>query len=459
MPYTQTTFAQLKQQLANRLDDPLKNFWIDSELGLLLQDAIRFWNILTGEYRQWFDLEVFNAGGYGVGGYGFGGYGTGVMGVWYDLQKIAGSPRLSTLTDVDVYTRIQLALLEPAIANCVMTTNQFSTDDVVAAVQEMRDEFLFRTFCTSSVDVLNVNPDVETVQLSERVIAVKRAYWLPTPQASPVYPNPLPRTDEAQQMGYDSLSPVTNSTDPYAHSAGVEPPLQIRLYPPPGFPGQVELITYESQGALDPTVPTTLLMPNDFMPAIKWGALANLLDMNSVARDVHRAEYARMRYEQYVELMSHYPFILAARNLGIPTPVDAVEVLDAYTPDWRLISDNPAVVGISGQNLLAFPTANDQLLSLFIVANANVPVLDNDPVQLGDEILSAILDYAEHDAMFKQGTSEVQSSMKLLRSIMDLAGRRNYKLKALSSYKQIMYGISQRENQLDPQEFEEVDNG
>lgn len=459
MPYSATTFGQLKRMLAGRLDDPEMNFWIDSELGLLIQDAIRFWNILTGEYRQWFDLEVFNAGGYGVGGYGFGGYGTGVMGVWYDLQKIAGSPRLSTLTDVDVYTRIQLALLEPVQANCAMTTEQFSTADVVAAVQQMRDQFLFRTFCTSSVDVLNVNPDVETVQLPKSVIAVKRAYWLPTPQASPVYPNPLPRTDEAQQMGYDSLSPVTNSTDPYAYSGGVEPPLQLRLYPPPGFPGQVELVTYESQGTLDPANPTTLLMPNDFMPALKWGALANLLDMNSVARDVNRAAYARMRFEQYIELMGHYPFILAARNFGIPTPVDAVEVLDAYTPKWRLIQDNPDAVGISGQNLLAFPTANDQLLSLFIVANANVPVADGDPVQLGDEIISAILDYAEHDAMFKQGTSEVQSSMKLFQSIMGLAGRRNAKLKALSSYKQIMYDTVQRENQLDPQETEEVSNG
>jgi hypothetical protein len=452
MPYSSTTFSQFKQSLANRLDDPSKVFWSDAELAIYIQDAIRFWNILTGEFREWFDLETNQFAGYGIGGYGMGGYGLGVGGVWYDLQKITGSPRLCSLTDADLYSRLQYAILEPQAANAVLGTEQFQTDDLVQSVQRKRDEFLFRTGCTSSIETLDVAPKSSTVQLPNSVIAAKRGYWLPTAQSSPTIPNPLPRTDEAQQLAFDVLSSTTSSADPYAFSAGVEPPLVVDLYPPPGFPGQVELITYESQAVLDPNNPTTIYIPSDFVPGLMWGALASLLDMNMVAKDEKRAAYARMRFEQYIELMNTFPFILAARVRGIPIQVDAVETLDIYDPTWRTLTSEPSVVGLSGQNLLCFPTSLDQFLSLFIVSNANVPVLDTDPIPLGQEVLSAILDYAQHVAMFKQGAAEVEYSMPMLKSIIELAMHRNAKLRALSTFRDLMYEKPQRENEIAPME-------
>jgi len=449
MPYTQTSFATLKQSLANRLDDPGKIFWIDTELGIAIQDAIRFWNILTGEFKQWYDLPVNGGGGgYGVGGFGLGGYGLGgINGVWYDFNTLAGSPRLCTLQDSDVYQRMKYALLES-----VTPTSQFQTSDYVQAVQRKRDEFLFRTGCTSSIETLSVMPNAPTLTLPEHVIQAKRAYWLPTSQASPTNPQPLPRTDEAQQMGYDYLSPVTNPTDPYSCSFGVEPQLTVTLYPRPGFPGQVELITYEAQAPLSAVSPTLIGIMQDFVPGLMWGAIADMMDMNMVAKDAQRAQYARMRFEQYIELMQAFPFVLAARNFGVPMMVDAVEVLDSYDPNWRVTSSTPSVVGLSGQNLLAFPTILNQLLGLYLVTNANVPVGDNEIVQLGSEVLDVILDYAAHVCMFKQGYAEVQSSMDMLKSIMDIAAHRNAKLKALASYKEIMYGREQREDEIAPME-------
>ena len=452
MAYNLTSFSQLKQSLANRLDDPNKVFWVDAELAIYLQDAIRFWNILVGEFKEWIDIETFQFGGYGIGGYGFGGYGTGVGGVWYDMQKITGSPRQCSMTDADIYSRLQYLLLEQQAAQAAVGSGQFQTDDLVGAVQRRRDEFLFRTGCTTSVEVLNVQPKASTVQLPNTVIQAKRAYWLPLSQQSPTQPRPLVRTDEAQQLAFDVLSSTTSSSDPYGFSAGVEPPLIVDLYPPPGFPGQVEFLTYEAQAVLDPLNPQVIYIPQDFIPGLMWGALGILLDMNMVAQDKERAAYAKMRFDQYIELMKIYPFILSCRNNGIPIPVDAVEVLDIYDPTWRTLSSEPSTLGLSGQNLFAFPTPDDQLLSLFVVSNANVPVADNDPVPLGQEILSAILDYAQHVAMFKQGSAEVKSTMPLFASILKVASHRNSKLKALSTFQDVMYQKPQRENDIAPME-------
>lgn len=452
MPYSATTFAQLKQALANRLDDPQKVFWVDAELGLYIQDAIRFWNILTGEYRQWIDIETTEFGGYGLGGYGLGGYGLGASGVWYDLQRITGSPRLCTMTDADIYTRLQYMLLEAQAPNAAVGSGQFQAADLVGSVQRRRDEFLFRTGCTSSIQVLDVAPNFATVQLPNTVIHVKKAYWLPLTQASPVIPQPLMRTDEAQQLAFDVLSSTTRSVDPYAFSQGVEPPTLIDLYPPPGFPGQIELVTYESQPVLAAGTPQVIYIPQDFIPGLMWGALGSLLDMNMVAQDVQRAQYAKMRFEQYIELMSTYPFILAARPSAIPMCVDAIETLDIWDPNWRTALTDPSIVGTSGQNLFAFPTSADQLLSLFVVSNANVPTVDGDPVQIGQEILAVILDYAQHVAMFKQGSHEVKATMKLFQSILEAASHKNAKLKALSTFKQVMYDHPQRENDIAPLE-------
>lgn len=452
MAYNLTTFAQLKQSLANRLDDPNKVFWVDAELAIYIQDGIRFWNILVGEFKEWFDVETFQFGGYGVGGYGVGGYGTGVGGVWYDMQKITGSPRLCSMTDADIYSRLQYLLLEQQAPQAAVGSGQFQPNDLIGAVQRRRDEFLFRTACTSSIQTLNVQSKAATIQLPNTVIQVKRAYWLPAAQQSPTIPRPLMRTDEAQQLAFDVLSSTTSSVDPYGYSAGVEPPLTVDMYPPPGFPGQVELITYESQAVLNANTPTIIYVPQDFIPGLMWGAVGSLLDMNMIAQDKERAAYAKMRFEQYIELMSLYPFIMACRNNGVTMPVDAVETLDIWDPNWRTLTSEPSTLGLSGQNLFAFPTTQDQLLNLFILSNANVPVNDGDFVPLGQEILSAILDYSQHVAMFKQGSAEVKSTMALFRSIMTMAAHRNAKLRALSTFRDVMNDKPQRENQIAPLE-------
>ena len=443
MPYSQIQFSAIKQELANRLNDPTKTRYVDSELGLYIQDAIRFWNCLTGEFKQVWPLQV-NPGI-----------------VWYDLQTLNQtpvSPRLATVTDRDVYTRIMYQLLEGSSSTAVPVTNQFTQDDIIQSVQRKRDEFIFRTGCTSVVESLPVTPNTETLILPQTVIQVRRSYWLPiaipgfSSTASPVFKN-----DEYATAAYGASLAVTPGT-PVGFSPSMEPQLTLDMTPPPDRPGNLECLTIESQAALSAAQATTLLMPSDFIQAIQWGALADIYAMSQQKQDATRAAFCNQRYEEYVALMQYYAFVYSARVNGLPVFVDAVETLDYYAPNWRNLSVQPQIVGISGKNLVAFPTSQAAQITLMLCANAVLPINDTDFIQLGIEVIDAVLDEAQSTAMQKCGGQEAVIAGNLHGNMIKLAAKKRDKIRAMSIFSDILYGVSMREDKFIPQEVEAVQN-
>src|SRR6266403_1199762 len=131
-PYGYLTFAQAKQFLANRLFDPTKTFWVDSELGVLFVEALRTFNALTGYWRGDFIFQSQQ----GI--------------TWMDLTDTVAMPntlRPLTVTDADLYQAILLHLLDPT-TGCVSL--QFTNDELATAVQHHRDELLSATSCTQT---------------------------------------------------------------------------------------------------------------------------------------------------------------------------------------------------------------------------------------------------------------------------------------------------------------------
>jgi hypothetical protein len=430
LSYSQTTFIAARNNLALRLNDPNKVFWTDAELKLYIADALRFYNCLTGDNKQKYALSVPLANP-----------------VWFDLQTISGSPRQATFTDQNIYLRLTYQLLEPPSSTAVIASNQFSQDDLVQAVQRKRDEFLFKTGCTSVVESLPVTPNVSTIVLPQNVIQARRGYWLPqSGTAFPVF-----KTDEFATSCFapqDAFSPG----QPRSFSAGLEPPLSLELVPPPDRAGTLECLTIESQGVLSPAQATTLLLPSDFAPALLWGALTDLLSSGMEKQDLPRAQYARQRFEEYVQLMSAYPFVFSSKVNGVPLAVDAVESLDMFTPNWRTQVANPLNLGLSGQNLVAFPTNQAMQIILLLCANAAIPVNDGDFIQDDAATLDCLLDEAFSVAMQKCGGAEATQALELHGNIIKLAAQRNSKVRGMSCFRDILYARTARENQLAPME-------
>ena len=431
MPYAGSTFLQLRNHLAQRLNDAGKVFTTDTELKLHIQDAIRFWNALTGDNKANFSLPIQAANP-----------------IWYDLFTVANSPLLCTLTDRDIYTRITYALLEPPSNVAAVATAQFSQIGIIQSVQRKRDEFLFRTGCRNTIETLNVAANIATVALPQTVIQVRRGYWLPN---DGVAPGPLFKLDEWGITAYQPFAPGRPG-QPIGFSAGIEPPLIAEIIPAPLENGTVEFITNESQAALSALAATTIFIANDFVSGLMWGAIADLFNFNLEAKDPVRAQIATQRWEELVNLMLIYPFVFNARVNGVATFCDAVEKLDIYNPSWRTSTANPSFVGLSGNNLVAFPSNQAMNIILRMVANANVPVNDNDAVQLGDEVLDVILDESQATASFKMGGAEAQSAHQLHGNIIKLASERNDKVRAMSCFRDILYSRVQRESQVVPLE-------
>jgi hypothetical protein len=439
MPYSYWTFAQLKTELANRLNDASQTYWVNAELGLYIQDAMRFWNCLCADNKQIFPLSVSSPN------------------VYYDLQtlnQIPGSPRLCTLTDQNIYLRVMYQLLEGSSLTAVPITKQFTQDDIISSVQRKRDEFIFRTGCTSTVEEFSVAPNSPTIQLPQTVIQTRRAYWLPQPiVGQPSTAFPVLKNDEWATAAYGASFANSPGTPILGFSAGMEPPLTIDLTPPPSIPGTLECLTIESQAVLSASQATTLLIPSDFAPALMWGALADLYAMTQQKQDIQRSGYARQRFEEYISLMGEYPFVFSARVNGLPVFVDAVETLDLYASNWRTVSAQPNIVGLSGQNLVAFPTSQAATITLFLCANANVPTSDGATIQLGDEVIDAILDEAQSIASQKMGGAEAATAGALHQNIIALAGKRRAKIAAMSIFSNPMYGRVNREDAFAPKEL------
>lgn len=428
--YAYLTFAEWQSQLAQKLNDITSTFYTPAELQFSLQDAMRFWNLATGDNRIVYPLTLDSSK------------------VWYDLQTFSTSPRISSFTDFDAYTRIFYLLMEGVFAAPLTPlTSQFTSADISLAVQMKRDEFLLRTGCTRTIETIITTPSDPNITLPQTVIEAPRAYWISLDSSAST---PLPKSDEFTSTAYQSTAP-TNPSDPQTFSSGMESVLNVTLYPAPLNPGSVEFLTVESQPLLSPTAtePTILYLPSDFGPAIMWGAIGYLLSISTEAEDIPRAAVANARFEQFIDLIKSYPFTMTARNQNIPMYVDAVEVLDSYSPAWRITPAIPSVIGTAGQNLIAIPSSTPQIITLFMTANANIPINDGDEIQLGREVIDALTDYAQSILMFKCGGAEAIGAQELMKSILSLAAKRNNIIKSTSIYKENMIDVQARQRQIE----------
>jgi hypothetical protein len=247
----------------------------------------------------------------------------------------------------------------------------------------------------------------------------------------------------------DSLTPDT----PVTYAMGVEPELTLTLTPPPDAPGQVEALCVEAQAALTATAPTLLLLPADIAVGVLWGALADLLGSSAEKMDVSRAAYARSRFDQFIQLAAELPNVFAAKSLAQTVPVDSAAGLDSYDYQWRgQLGGDAAMVALAGGNLAAIPAALAQPVSLLVAVNAPLPTAPGDPVQLDAAAVDAIVGYAYHIAQFKCGSAELTATADGLADIVKLAATRNRQVRALSTFRDVLYAKALRDVDLAPVE-------
>ena len=421
MPYLHTAWAALQTALSQRLRDTAQTFWTATEVPLHLAEALRTFGCLAGFWRERSTVALVS--------------GTFV----YALEsQTAGSPTLAsligpTITDRDIIQQVQFALLESASTQASWPgTSMFTYNDVSNAVTRRRNQFLADTGCflTHSTQVA-ASPPIGRQPLSEDIIAVRRVAWV---GASPyAYYSTMWPSDERSLTAAGS-SWNTDSSTPEEWSILASPPITLQLAPPPVSVGTLDMLTVNSMALTPDSAATVLDVPDNLTPAVKWGALADLLSIDGPARDLPRAAFCQQRYDQFVAMGRYLPCVIHAEIQGVSTIPVSLQELDASEPNWMNSSKEPSDVALAGWNIMAVnpvPDANGPYsVTLDVVRNAPVPSADLTQVQLGREQLDMILDYAEHLALFKVGGAEWRATELQARNFTAQALAYNKRLSA-----------------------------
>lgn len=412
--YSWLEFAAARQQLASRLADPNNIYWADVENGLYIQKALRMFNALTFTWKTDFTYTP--------------------SGLWNSLAAIPNSPRLRTLTDTDAYIEIEYMLSEPPTGGTWTGTTQFTIDDLSEALQHRRDEMLETSNCNQSLLAnIALTPNTRRTALPDTVIDVARARYIPTGGS----PSILYRDDTVALEFYQVPLYQLNAGTPQTFSLSSEPPLYWDVNIPPAQPGTYEAVVLESGAAFAPPAATSIGIPDDFVWALEWGALADLLARESEATDHERAAYCLRRYQDGMNLLLKTPWIMLGSVGGVATSVDSIAAMDRYTPGW---DSNPTTFGpvivAGGIDFFAAPTGS--ATGVTVLGNAPVPVLDTDYVQVSRSNWDAVLDLAQFFAVFKLGGAEFQQGLELENRAVQACAAENSRLKSTGSFSDIL---------------------
>jgi hypothetical protein len=109
--------------------------------------------------------------------------------------------------------------------------------------------------------------------------------------------------------------------------------------------------------------------------------------------------------------------------------------LDYTKPTWvSSAAGTPSEVGLSGNIIATNPISDNQPHSIGLDIMPNFPIpAGTGFVQIGNEIVNVIVDYAQHLAYLKIGAGELKDSIHLYKNFMSLAAAQNDRLRANSN--------------------------
>jgi hypothetical protein len=438
--YNWISFVQARQQLALRLADTGNVYWTDTENGLYLVEALRTWNSLVNIWNAEMAFQAPISPGQ----------------IWYMVSLLPTSPRARTVTDSYLYTVMEYHLLEPPTGGTWTGTSQFTIAALSGALQRRRDEIIQLTSCNLFNSSAVASAGSVRTYLPDNVLEVRRTRFVPQTGLG-LNPVTLWREDA---MSFEYFEPgylQAKQQMPKAYDVIAGPPLSLDIDLPPPVNGTFDMVLSQSGATFNPPAPTLVGIPDDFTWVAKWGALSDVLGMESEATDRLRAAYCLERYRDGLKWMMQAPWITLAEINGVVCGTPSFPEMDSFSPEW---DSNPSAfpsIVTAGIDLIAVcpvPTTTVGV-GLTLIGNAPIPVEDNDPVQISRDSFDVILDYAQHLASFKMGGAEFVDTKELAKNFFQRAMSENVRLKACGLFRDVLLDEGHRSEVMQPR-FEET---
>lgn len=196
-------------------------------------------------------------------------------------------------------SEIQSALLEPTIdGGATWTSSMWTQAEVLQYINQRQDRFLKESQLLTSWTTVAVSAAQQRPALPDDWVATVRVSWLPS--GGTTYVN-LPRADS---WSADNGSPTwasTTATRPVVYMDSETPTLQVQLAPAPTGAGTLSLY-YISVGNLLDGTGEIFDLPDEFIPYLKYGVIADMLTKLGRVQDAQRASYCEQRFAEGVEL-------------------------------------------------------------------------------------------------------------------------------------------------------------
>jgi hypothetical protein len=422
------TWLQAQQALAGRLADPGMVFWTKNELILYLRESLQTWNALTEMWNADYAFTATNAGG------------------WFDLSTMNGSPRLKTIVDTDLYNIMEAHLLEPVTGGTWTGTSQFAISDLQGALHRRVNEVIQNgSFNLGNLPQFPSTPNVRRTFFTDSTLEPRRVRFLPDSGfGSPVT---LSREDT---LAFDAFEPGHLQTNqiPDAWSVITSPPLAMDVDTAPNVAGVYDLIALFSETPFSPPNATPIRIPNDWTWLPKWGALADILGRESEATDRMRSDYCLKRYVQGLEIMKASNWLVSATINGVPCDTPSLREMDAFSPEWQNNAAGwPSLVTAGPDFVAVCPTpATIAGVTVNLVANAPIPALDTDFVQVSRDIFDVILGYAQVLAALKQGGEDFVATKSFEDDFYRAAVQQNKRLSKMGLFADLVHREGKRED-------------
>lgn len=438
MAYTYITLAQLRGELLARLQDAGGVYTPAAEANLYITEALRVLNALTCQWNADFEFD-FSAGD-----------------TWKTIN-VADSPRQRTVTDTYLYEQMEAMLLEPMAVPWTGTT-QYNLGMFSAALQYRRDELLLQSAAnparfTQAAPVLAIR-----TALSDTVLDLFRVRWIAQDSSMPYV---LGREDVVSANAFGPLLNIQPGA-PESWMITANTPLSFDVSRPPNQPGTFDMLAAFSGATFDPPVDTLVGIPDDWTPALIYGALADVLANSPEGRDSARAKYCLQRYEQLKKAMLKLPWLVQASVASVPVDTPSYKEMDAWNQNWeqRQPASDPQIVvgGIDFVALAPFVTGATVSSVLTVIGNAPIPASDVAEVQLSRDGVDAVLNYSQHLASFKMGGRDFALTMPLLEQFEAYCRKKNAQYAALGIYRPEMLLEGNRADAVDPR-FEKEEHG
>lgn len=432
MPYTQVTLDQFAIQIGIVLDDTNELYWTRMEKYFAIWDALRVWGAYTNYWRArgTFNLVVGHS--------------------YYNLATVLPALRTRAWTLDQLTREIQFMCLEAAngISGAGMS-GQIGVDSILQSIRRARNKFVIdaKFPYTYHSNLAPVDPNGFATYPDE-TIYLHRASWQDAPSST--WTN-LWREDA---WSIDRANPnwTLEAGPPRVYSESEQAPLQLQLSPIPLNVGTLDGITIDSL-LIDITDPAaTFDVPDEWIHAIKFAALADLFSAESQNTDPVRAQYADMRYQQAMDLAHNARSVMRLLSQGIPLAIDSLQAIDAGSPYWRNQVGPPQMAGILYDFVAVNPGSPDQAYGIGadVVQSAPIPTAGGDFMPIGAEDLSHIESYVTHVLTFKCGGKEFQDTFPGYDSFLEAVASRGRINRAKMRFMSPLMGQPQAEQSQRP---------